>query len=76
MLKASDNRYKILKLLNEGNVLTPTEISKKSQIVVNHVSNFLKELRENGLVECLNEKDKRGRLYQITKLGKKVIELM
>jgi transcription initiation factor IIE alpha subunit len=76
LLKTSENRVKILKLLNRGKVLTPTEISKETGIVVNHVSNFLKEFKDNKLVNCLNEEDKRGRLYQIAEEGKKVLQLM
>ena len=76
LLKTSENRVKILKLLNRGKVLTPTEISKETGIVVNHVSNFLKKFKDNKLVNCLNEEDKRGRLYQIAEEGKKVLQLM
>jgi len=76
LLKTSENRAKILNLLNNGKVLTPTEIAKETKIVINHVSTFLKEFKENKLVICLNEEDKRGRLYQITDTGKKVLKLM
>jgi len=38
------------------------------------VSNFLKDLKDNKLIVCLNDNDKRGRLYQITELGKKVVK--
>ncbi len=58
--------------LTDINYLTPSEISDKTKIRLNHVSNFLKDLKDNNLVICLNDSDKRGRLYQITDLGKKV----
>lgn len=76
LLKTSENRLKILEILNNGKVLTPTEIAKETGIVVNHISTFLKEFKDNKLVVCLNEEDKRGRLYQITESGKKVLSLM
>ena len=76
LLKTSENRVKILKLLNQGKVRTPTEIADDTKIVINHVSNFLKEFKENNLVVCLNEEEKRGRLYQITDNGKKLLELL
>jgi len=76
LLKTSENRLKILKILNNGKVLTPTEIAKETGIVINHISTFLKEFREIKLVVCLNDEDKRGRLYQITDSGKKVLSLM
>jgi DNA-binding MarR family transcriptional regulator len=76
LLKTSENRLKILNILNNGKVLTPTEIAKETGIIVNHISGFLKEFKDNKLVVCLNEEDKRGRLYQITESGKKVLSLM
>ncbi|WP_458453816.1 winged helix DNA-binding protein [Methanobrevibacter sp.] len=36
----------------------------------NHVSKYLKTLKEEELVECLNEEDKRYRFYSITDKGK------
>lgn len=74
LIKNSDYRKKILTSLSDVNYLTPSEISQKTKIRLNHVSNFLKDLKDNRLILCLNEKDKRGRLYQITDLGKKVIK--
>ena len=74
LLKNSEYRKRILKSLVDVNYLTPSEISEKTKIRLNHVSNFLKDLRENKLAVCLNDEEKRGRLYKITKLGKKVIE--
>lgn len=76
LLKTSENRLKILRILNNGKILTPSEIAKETNIVVNHVSTFLKEFKDSKLVICLNEEDKRGRLYQITANGKKVLSLM
>jgi predicted transcriptional regulator len=55
LLKNSIYRQKILYCLSNENYLTPTEISKKTEIRLNHVSNFLKDLKNNNLVICLNE---------------------
>lgn len=74
LIKNSDYRKKILLSLSGANYLTPSEISDKTKIRLNHVSNFLKDLKDNNLVTCLNEEEKRGRLYQITDLGKKVAQ--
>ena len=74
LIKNSDYRKRILISLNEVKYLTPSEISNKTKIRLNHVSNFLKDLKDNKLILCLNDEDKRGRLYQITELGKKVIK--
>lgn len=72
IIKNSEYRKKILLSLFNANYLTPSEISEKTKIRLNHVSNFLKDLKDNKLIVCLNEHEKRGRLYQITKLGKEV----
>jgi len=72
IIKNSGYRKKILLSLVDVNYLTPSEISEKTKLRLNHVSNFLKDLRDNRLIICLNNDEKRGRLYQITELGKKV----
>ncbi|MBN2488229.1 MAG: winged helix-turn-helix transcriptional regulator [Methanosarcinaceae archaeon] len=73
LVKSSRHRRKILNTINNDTV-TPSEISKDTTIRLNHVSMYLSELKEGGLVECLNESAKKGRLYQLTELGKKVIQ--
>lgn len=74
LLKNSGYRKRILESLSGTNYLTPSEISEKTKIRLNHVSNFLKNLKDNRLIACLNDEEKRGRLYKITKLGEKVIK--
>ena len=74
IIKNSEYRKKILISLSDVNYLTPSEIAEKTKIRLNHVSNFLKDLKDNKLIICLNDDDKRGRLYQITELGKKVVK--
>ena len=73
IIKTSEYRRKILNSLYDVDYLTPSEIAEKTNIRLNHVSNFLKDLKDNDLIICLNDAEKRGRLYQITKLGKEVI---
>lgn len=72
LVKSSEYRCKILKSLGTD-IKTPSEIAKDTKIRLNHVSMFLKDLKENGLVKCLNEDKRKGRLYQLTGLGKDVI---
>ena len=74
IIKNSEYRKKILLSLVDVNYLTPSEIAEKTKLRLNHVSNFLKDLKDNKLIVCLNEDEKRGRLYQITELGKKVVK--
>ena len=72
MLKSSEYRKKIIKAIG-NNTVTPSEISKKIGIRLNHVSMFLKDLKTNNLVKCLNEDMRKGRLYELTELGKNAI---
>ncbi|MDD4748572.1 MAG: winged helix-turn-helix domain-containing protein [Methanosarcinaceae archaeon] len=73
MIKASSYRRKILESVQDE-IHTPSEISKITDIRLNHVSNILAELVEANLVECLNDYAKKGRLYQITELGYEIIK--
>jgi predicted transcriptional regulator len=41
LLKNSEYRKKILKCLTEVNYRTPSEISERTEIRLNHVSNFV-----------------------------------
>ena len=62
-------RIKVLKSLEKENKI-PSKISKDIDDNSNHVSKYLKTLKEAELVECLNEEDKRYRFYAITDKGK------
>lgn len=37
------------------------------------ISKTLSDLKNKRLVECINEEDKKGRIYEITKLGLEVL---
>lgn len=73
LLKSSKYREKILRFIGDK-IITPKEIAEGIDIRINHVSMFLRDLKKNKLVECLNEEDKRGRLYQLTKIGKRTLD--
>ena len=73
LLKSSEYRLKIIKAIGKDTV-TPSEIAEKIGIRLNHVSTFLKELKENNLVKCLNEDTRKGRLYELTVLGQNAID--
>jgi ArsR family transcriptional regulator, cadmium/lead-responsive transcriptional repressor len=60
----------------EGRMI-PAQIFQKvrlinKKITRNNVSDVLREMRENNLVECLNPNEKKGRIYQLTKKGLEV----
>ena len=72
LLKSSGYRLKIIQAIG-NNTLTPSEIANKINIRLNHVSTFLRELKGKKLVKCLNEANRKGRLYELTELGKNAI---
>ncbi len=69
LLARSKKRIKVLKSLEKEDKI-PSKISKDIDDNSNHVSKYLKSLKEADLVECLNENDKRYRFYSITDKGK------
>jgi DNA-binding MarR family transcriptional regulator len=73
LLKSSGYRLKIVKAIGKD-TLTPSEIAGKIGIRLNHVSMFLKDLKDNNLVKCLNEDTRKGRLYELTELGQNAID--
>lgn len=73
MIKASKYRRLVLESL-KTEILTPSEISQKTGIRLNHVSNVLSELAELMLIECLNENAKKGRLYKLTEFGNDILK--
>ncbi|MBI2653111.1 MarR family transcriptional regulator [Candidatus Woesearchaeota archaeon] len=72
LLKSSEYRFKIIQAIG-SDTLTPSEIANKINIRLNHVSLFLRELKDKKLVKCLNEESRKGRLYELTELGKNAV---
>ena len=54
------------------NPIRPSEIAKKLNIRLTHITRELRALKERKLVECLNPKERIGRLYQLTAKGRKL----
>jgi len=56
----------------------PSEIARGLDIRLTHITRELRFLRERGLVECINPKERVGRLYRLTNEGedlkKKMVE--
>lgn len=69
LLARSKKRISVLKSL-ENEKKIPSKIGKDIDDNSNHVSKYLKTLKDAELVECLNEEDKRYRFYSITEKGK------
>lgn len=72
-VQISKYRSRVLKSL-DGQVKIPSQIGRDAEIIQNHVSGTLKQLKEHGLVECINPEVKKGRLYRQTDRGKTVSE--
>ncbi|MBU7013804.1 MAG: winged helix-turn-helix transcriptional regulator [Theionarchaea archaeon] len=68
---ASIYRRKIILALKDS-PLTPKQLSQICGIGIGHVSNVLKGLRDQDLVECLNPKARKGRLYDLTETGREI----
>lgn len=72
-VERSSYRVKVLKSIGDD-VKIPTEIANESGILRNHLSNVLRELKENELVECINPEVRKGRLYRLTDEGCDVLK--
>jgi len=72
-VRASKHRAAIMRYL-KYDVRTPTEIGVELDIRTNHISNLLAELRNQGLVVCITPNIHKGRLYQLTDKGKRIVE--
>ena len=74
-IKLSKHRTKILKIL-KNKMMMPSEIRKESNLSYTHLSRYLNSLKDKDLIVCLNEDSKKGRYYQITTEGEKVLKFM
>ena len=72
-VEMSGYRTKVLKSLEKG-VKIPSGITKDTEILTNHISAVLKQLKDYELVECINPEVRKGRLYRLTDKGRKVLE--
>ena len=72
----STYRERALIVLNDNEFMTPKYIALHCSIRQNHISKTLKELKEKDLIICINEEARKGRIYQITILGKHVLKLI
>jgi len=52
----------------------PSEIAKKLDLRLTHVTRALRELKQKSLVNCLNPKEVFGRFYELTPKGKSVLQ--
>ena len=69
----STYRSRTLKAIGDD-IKIPKEIANDSDILQSHISNVLRELKEKNLVECLNPKSRKGRLYRLSEEGLEVLD--
>ncbi|MFQ5978582.1 MAG: ArsR family transcriptional regulator [Candidatus Heimdallarchaeota archaeon] len=67
-------REMVFRELQEPNI--PSRIARTTEIRLASVSRALLDLEKHGIVRCINPKERRGRVYQLTTLGKRVFELV
>lgn len=72
-VQISTYRTRVMKSLEDG-VKIPSQIAKDSDILQNHISNILRQLKEHELVECINPEVRKGRLYRHTDKGELIIK--
>ena len=71
-VQISNYRVKVLNTLKPGEVKIPKQIAKDTSIRPNHISKVLQQLKDNEIIECINEEARKGRLYRLTPLGVEV----
>lgn len=72
----SSYRERTMTVLFNNDAMTPKFIALNAGFRLNHVSKVLGELKEKELVVCINEEVRKGRLYKLTDMGKKVYTIL
>ena len=70
---ASSYMVKAMKAL-DGEVKIPTQIADDADIRINHISKVLSELKAKEMIECINEDQRKGRLYRLTSIGDEIVD--
>jgi predicted transcriptional regulator len=68
-------RFKILIELNKSEKI-PSELSSIVAAPISHISRSLKELENEHLIQCLTQERRKNKFYQITTLGKEILEFI
>jgi predicted transcriptional regulator len=75
IIVGSEYRKKVIKCLASG-PRTPKQIAALTGLRLNHVSATLGVLEELGTVVCLTPKLRKGKVFQITEPGRKIVKLL
>lgn len=72
MIIGSTYRSKVTLALAAG-PKSPKEISNSTSVHKNHVSSTLKDLENLRVVVCLTPRLRKGKLFQLTDLGREIV---
>ena len=72
---SSSYRERSVKSLNESNKI-PTDLAEDIGVRANHISKVLKELKECGVAECINEEKRKNSIYKLTPKGEDIAKLI
>ena len=72
---ASTYRLSVIQYIGNG-VKIPSDIARTIGVRTNHISNVLSDLKEKGLVVCLNENAHKGRLYKNTEMSLEILKYL
>lgn len=74
-IKISPLRLQTMQAL-KSEYMMPSEIARMTGMRTTQASNALISLKDKNLVICMNETAYKGRLYQTTELGDRVLEFL
>lgn len=72
---SSSYRKKSVRSLNDSNKI-PTDLAEDIGVRTNHISKVLRELKECGIAECINEEKRKNRVYKLTSVGEDIAKLI
>ncbi len=72
---SSSYRVRSVKSLKDSNKI-PTDLAEDIGVRTNHISKVLRELKECGVAECINEEKRKNRVYRLTPRGEDVAKLI
>ena len=72
-VRRSKYRQEILKSIAKDAKI-PSQISRDTGILQNHISFILNQLKKEDLIVCINPEVKKGRVYRLTDYGEDIIK--
>ncbi len=72
---SSSYRERSVKSLKDSNKI-PTDLAEDIGVRTNNISKVLRELKECGVAECINEEKRKNRVYRLTPMGEDVAKLI